>query len=149
MISTLALSAIGVTISLIGLGVSILAFRYARAKHIAGEPYIVASRTNATLPPAVNWAIEGPGKDDWKVVEVRCSKPLQILASEWGDDGFSSILLPKQPPSGSQVMANPLNPIFVAPAGSNADLVFVLSARANPKLRLKRPVCVLGYPRPL
>jgi hypothetical protein len=134
-------SVVGITISLLSLTVSIAAFRYSRAKHLAGFPYIEAARLNALQPDAVDWGIVGPDRENWEATSVQGEGTTRLLKSEPYDNGHEVIARPVNPHEELLSIDRPQSPLFVA-ADKGGTLTFHLRSKANPAMKTRRTVKV-------
>lgn len=139
----LTVSLIGVSISAASLILSAAAFRYARAKHLAGYPYIEARRDNGTEPTHVYWSIAGAERKDWEVTQIKAVGRVRLAHVEYKQDG-SGGLSPKPFDHWPLVqrLDSPATPIIATPNEVPGQLIFYLRSKANPSMRSRRRVDV-------
>ncbi|MEP9403350.1 hypothetical protein [Sphingomonas sp. VNH70] len=133
-----------VVISTISLGVSALAFRYARMKHLAAYPYVEARRGNREVKHAVHWSLLGPEAADWSVVKVSGGRFYQVRTTLDGHGG--EVHKPDTAAPLAAKLLRPDSPIMTERHDKPMTIRFHLRSKANAAIQVVREVQVPARP---
>lgn len=135
----------GIVVSSISLGVSALAFRYARMKHLAAYPYVEVRRNNSTGKHDVYWKLHGPDAADWFVVKVtggRFHKTTERV------DSYGGVVHDIDAEVGVvTALHRPAVPIMTERHDQPMTIRFHLRSKANSAMRVTRKVEVPAFPK--
>lgn len=132
------LPVVGIVLSSISLGVSALAFRYARMKHLAAYPYVEVRRNNSTEKRSVYWTLHGPDAPDWFVVKVTGERFYH--SSESNDLYGAGIYEPDTVIGVVTKLERPASPIMTKRHDQPMIIRFHLRSKANAAMRVTRKV---------
>lgn len=138
------LPVVGIVVSSVSLGVSALAFRYARMKHLAAYPYVEVRRNNSTGKHDVYWKLHGPDAADWFVVKVTGGRFYHTVPSAALDGaGLYDVDIAAGVVT---TLERPTSPITTEAHDQPMTIRFHLRSKANAAMRVTRKVDVPAFP---
>lgn len=142
-VDPITVSVIGISISAASFLLSAMAFRYARAKHLAAYPYIEARRMEANHPDHIDWSIVGPERQDWEVVKIKRLGGARLAGVDYETDGLGGRQAKDADPAKlARALTMPARCIIAIPDDSPVKLAFYLRSKANSAMKSRRVVRV-------
>jgi hypothetical protein len=138
------LPVVGIVVSSISLGVSALAFRYARMKHLSTYPYVEVRHDNSTGKHFVYWTLHGTDAGDWFVAEVTKGSFYHTVPSAVLDG--AGIYYVDTTAGAVNRLLRPTSPFIVERHDKPLATRFHLRSKANGAMRVTRIVDVPTFP---